>query len=51
MKLFIEVLPIHKHSMLFEIEPEFLYQGVNVAYQSEILEKNNEQKYATRNNP
>lgn len=37
----------HKHSMLFEFEPEFLYQEVHVAYQSKMLGKNKEKKYAT----
>lgn len=30
--------------MVFEIGPQFLYQEVHVVYQSEILEKNEEQK-------
>lgn len=47
MKMTLKVPLICKHLMVFEIEPEFLYQEVHVVYQSEILEKNKEQKRAT----
>ena len=33
--------------MLFEIEPEFLYQEVHMAYYSVIVGENKEQQYAT----
>lgn len=39
-----QMLLIHKHSILFENEPEFLHQEVYVVYQSEILGENKEQK-------
>lgn len=42
-KVAIKMPLIHKHSILFETDPEFLYQEVHVVYQSEILGENKEQ--------
>lgn len=44
MKVAIKMPLIHKYSILFETDPEFLYQEVHVVYQSEILGENKEQK-------